>query len=357
MTQPVIVNTRFLSQPVTGMQRVAIEFCRQLKARLPDVRFVAPHNIMHPELAAELAVEIVGRRKGILWEQFDFLRYLRRLGNPPAVNLCNTAPLGYRKQLVMVHDLSFRLHPEWFSAKLRALYGFMVPRAARAAAKLLTVSRYSAETLRAEYRLPADSVEVIYPGVSDAFRTAPAVAGPNPYGRFILAVSSLDPRKNFRGLIAAFHAARLPEVKLVIVGAAHSIFRDPQLNELVRENPSLIFTGYLSDTELINLYRHALFFAYPSFFEGFGLPPLEAMACGCPTLVSDTTSLPEVCGDASLYVNPADTDSIRAGLERLYTDPELRKRLITKGFERVRQFDWNEAGRQLTTLVREMAES
>ncbi|HHI02617.1 MAG TPA: glycosyltransferase family 1 protein, partial [candidate division Zixibacteria bacterium] len=116
-------------------------------------------------------------------------------------------------------------------------------------------------------------------------------------------------------------------------------------------DPSVILAGHLEDAELIGLYRNALLFVYPSLYEGFGLPPLEAMACGCPAVVSKTASLPEVCGDAAFYVDPYDTDDIARGMEALINDKALRQRLIQKGKEQARRYDWGLSARKMLDIL------
>lgn len=357
MSKPIIVNARFLTQHITGTQRVGIELSKRLKRILPNVRFVTPYDIVHPDIAAELGAEVIGRGRGYLWEQVELPAYLRQEGNPLLVNLGNTAPLWYPNKIVTLLDLSFHLHPEWFSKTFSLLYNFTSPRIARTARKVITISEYSLMDIVQHYGIAPSALELIYPSISDIFRNPPTSKGDNPYGNYILAVSSLDPRKNFKGLIQAFQLAKLPNTKLVIVGASHKVFADTDLKTLMQDDPSIVFTGYISDEQLVNLYQHAMLFAYPSYFEGFGIPPLEAMACGCPTLVSDTTSLPEVCGDASIYVSPSDVNSIKDGLIQACSDASLRQTLIKRGFERVKLYSWDESAQKLAALINRLQNS
>ncbi|MGA0559394.1 glycosyltransferase family 4 protein [Larkinella sp. VNQ87] len=350
----VVVNARFLTQPITGTQRVGIELGMRLRKLLPDITFLTPHNILQNDIANDLGATVYGRSKGYIWEQIEMPMYLRTQGSPLLLNLCNTAPIVYSNKIVTVLDLSFHRHPEWFSKKFSMLYNFTVPRIVKSAHKVLTISEYSLNDLHQFYHVPKSALDIIYPSISDIFRYPPAVKGENQYGKYILAVSSLDPRKNFKGLIQAFQQANFSDARLVIVGAAHKVFADTGLKELIENDPSIIFTGYVSDEQLVNLYQHALFFAYPSYFEGFGIPPLEAMSCGCATLVSDTTSLPEVCADASVYVDPYDIGSIRDGLIKLYSDENLRRSLVEKGRSRVEHFSWDRSAQKLAGIISEL---
>ena len=350
-----IVNVRFLSQPITGTQRYAIELCRCLKNILPQIRFVAPDNIIHKDIAKELDVQIIGRFKtGILWEQLELPLYLKRIGEPLLINLSNLAPIYYKNKLVTIHDLSFYLHPEWFSTKFVALHNAVVPKIARNAQRIITVSESSRKDIIKTFGINPDLISIVHPAVSKIFMNRQPLSSENKYGEYILSVSSKDPRKNFRGLIKAFKDGDFGLTKLLIVGSEDKAFANDDLKALVNNDPRIVFTGFVDDNELVELYRHAIFFAYTSFFEGFGIPPLEAMACGCPTLVSNTTSLPEVCGDASVYVDPYDIDSIRGGLITMLNDGELRADLIRKGYERLTNFDWQRSAQKLADIVKEL---
>lgn len=352
MSTPVFVNARFLTQPITGTQRYAIELCRGLKQLRPDITLIAPDNIVHKDLAEELDVQIIGRmRRGIFWEQVELPFLLRQRGNPLLVNLCNLAPIAYHNNIVTVLDLSFKLHPEWFSRQFALLYNFFVPRELAGAQRVITISENSKQDIAKHYGVPLSKIDIVYPSVPTVFTEAPTQKQPNLRGSYILAVSSIDPRKNFAGLIKAFKAVNFGETKLLIVGTEHKVFADNQIKELVAGDPRIVFTGYVSDTDLIGLYQNAVLFAYPSFFEGFGIPPLEAMACGCPTLVSNTTSLPEVCGDASIYVDPYDVADMTERINYLLTNEQTRQNLIKLGYERVAHFNLSKSVSHLISII------
>ena len=152
-------------------------------------------------------------------------------------------------------------------------------------------------------------------------------------------------------MILGFKQAKLAGLKLLIVGAGSKVFNDPRLKELVQGEQDIIFTGYLPDAELVGVYSNALVFVYPSLYEGFGIPPLEAMHCGCPTIVSDTSSLPEVCADASYFVNPEKPEEIAAALKILSGDEKLRKNLIQKGYARDKEFNWKNSAEKLAGII------
>ncbi|MGA2959030.1 MAG: glycosyltransferase family 1 protein [Thermodesulfobacteriota bacterium] len=177
--------------------------------------------------------------------------------------------------------------------------------------------------------------------------------------KFILSVGSIEPRKNLRNLLRAYQelgGSIRREYKIVLVG-----FKGWENKEIMKMIQSLegdvYYPGYVPEDDLGKFYNLAHLFAYPSFYEGFGLPPLEAMACGCPVIVSNTSSLPEVCGDAALYVNPHDITSIREGMERLLTDDPFRKQLTLKGFERASRFGWEKSAKEHLKLFEEICPS
>ncbi|WP_169336203.1 glycosyltransferase family 4 protein [Pontibacter roseus] len=351
---PVVINARFLTQPITGVQRFAVELCLRLKELLPEVVFVAPRGVVHPEIGERLGVMELGKLAGHLWEQLELPLILRRMGSPLLVNLCNTAPILYSNKVVCIHDLAFLVNPSWFSKSFAGFYKMLIPRVAKSSRKILTVSEYSKGTIVEYLAVPANKIEVVYNAVSEATFSATGIAG-NKYGNYVLVVGSLDPRKNLKTLVSAFNASGLQDTKLVIAGGSSSIFNDPEFKEQLMGNPSIVLTGYLSDEELRAAYRHAKLFVYPSLFEGFGLPPLEAMYCGCATMVSNTTSLPEVCADASYYVNPTQPAEIAHAIRLLLEDVPLRQSLVEKGFARSREFSWEKSAQRLKQILESLS--
>jgi len=345
-----IINSRFLTQRITGTQRTAIEISLHLRELMPNVLFVSPKNIHHTKIANKLNTKTIGISVGHLWEQIDLPLYLRKLGNPLLLNLVNTAPLLYRNQIVTIHDLAFLRHPEWFSKKFYLFYRTLIPKIAKRAKKIVTVSNFSKKEIINLLNIPSQKVEVVYNGISREFFLNPSLKREN----FILAVSSLDPRKNFENLILAFKKLNLKKYKLLIVGSRNKVFSNTKIQKLVKEISNIEFTGYVSDEELIRLYQKAKLFVYPSLYEGFGLPPLEAMACGTPVVVSSVASLPEVCGDATYYVNPYDVNDIARGIETVLKDELLQKELIQKGLKRVKLFSWEKSAKKLLKIIEEV---
>jgi glycosyltransferase involved in cell wall biosynthesis len=179
---------------------------------------------------------------------------------------------------------------------------------------------------------------------------------------FILFVGNVKPHKNIRGLMEAFKIVRqsgLAEMRLVIVGkkegfitADRETFLMLDADAELRQN--IQFTGYVESEDLPALYNHAALFVFPSFYEGFGLPPLEAMACGCPVVASKAASIPEVCGDAAYYVDPSNVESIAQGISEVLTNRHLREGLTAKGRERIKRFSWEQAAQEHIRVLDEV---
>lgn len=259
--------------------------------------------------------------------------------------------------VVTVHDISYRLYPETFSLRDRLLLSLAVPRSMRRAARVITDSEAARRDIIRHYRLPGAKVAAIPLAAGEQFRegiapeTVAAVrARYRLPERFILAVGNLQPRKNLRRLIDAYAALRTShpvDCHLVLVGQPY--WRHAELARVITMHgleERVITTGYVADEDLPAIYRAATIFAYPSIYEGFGLPPLEAMACGTAVVTSNTSSLPEVIGEAGLLVDPFDTGAIAAALRRLLDDADLRERLRKAGLRRAADFSWREVARR-----------
>jgi glycosyltransferase involved in cell wall biosynthesis len=256
--------------------------------------------------------------------------------------------------VLTVHDVSYRIFPEFFSPRVRLLLGLLVGPSVRRAAAVITVSECARQDIIRFYRVSPRRVVV-----------TPEAAGPQytpqPVGekervrvlyslpqRYVLAVGNVQPRKNLPRLIEAFGVLvqDSPDVDLIIAG--RSAWRGSEVEAVVTRlglDERVRFTGYVPDTDLPALYSGATLFCYPSLYEGFGLPPLEAMACGTPVITSNVASLPEVVGDAGVMVDPTSVRDIAAALRRLLTNEEARREYQIKGLGRAAQFSWERTAR------------
>lgn len=333
-----MINGRFLTQQLTGVQRFAFEMTTQLSAKISVTVLVPASATIHPSYSITgLKIVRTGWLKGHFWEQFSLYFYMLGTKNALLLNFCNSAPLLYRNKMSTIHDISVLRHPEWFNKKFVLLYQLLLPLMVKTSEKIITVSNFSATEISSYFKISRDKLWVIYNGfAAREGHTAPLIKKPYSY---MLAVSSLEPRKNFSRLMEAFALANLPDIKLLLVGAAGKVFNNKEKLVAVQEN--VLFTGYVPDDELVDLYKGALCFIYPSLYEGFGLPPLEAMGYGCPVIISRIESLTEVCGEAASYIDPLNIQSMVAAMKSIYANKEGRQEWIEKGLKRAQLFNWN----------------
>ena len=257
-------------------------------------------------------------------------------------------PLSWRGPLVFtVHDL-IHLDVREESSCFKTLYYNSVVRPAMfRARKVLTVSEYSRQRLLEWSRVAPEQVVVVGNGVDAAFSPQGTVHQPGyPY---ILYVRNTKPHKNLVGLLRAFALIDMPDVRLVLSGTAD----DDTCHEALRLGilKRVVFAGRIPESELPAYYRGATVVTMPSLYEGFGLPPLEGMACGVPVVVSNSTSLPEVVGDAGLLVDPRSAESIADGLTRALSDTALRQQMRERGLERAKLFNWDDVGSRVRAAL------
>ena len=258
-----------------------------------------------------------------------------------------------------IHDLSFEHLPETFNKRSLRQMRLTIRNSARTAAHIITASNFSRDDIVKTYKVKPERVTVTplapsssFKPVHDAVRVEQVLGRYGIAGDYILTVGSIQPRKNLPRLINAyaklFRERRFENLpRLVVAGKRAWLYRETLAaasSTTVRDQ--IIFTGYVPDEDLSVLYSAAKCFIYPSFFEGFGLPPLEAMRCGTPTITGDQTCLPEVVGDGALLVNPFDEQSILEGIVNVLCDDRLRAQLREKGIKRAGSFDWKKTAQQ-----------
>lgn len=268
-------------------------------------------------------------------------------------------PLRPRRTLVTVHDLGYLHFPQAHRALDRLYLDLSTRWNARAAGHILADSQATKTDLIRACGTPAEKISVVYPGLDESLRRVDdPTAVKARYGiaaDYILYLGTLQPRKNLARLVDAFALLSNPDVQLVIAGRKgwlyDEIFARVQAHGLAER---VVFTGYLPDADRPALLSGARLFAFPSLYEGFGFPVLEAMRCGVPVVCADTSSLPEIAGDAALLVDPLDTGALAAALARLLSDEPLRARLIARGYAQTECFSWDRAARQVMAIIEEM---
>ena len=275
-----------------------------------------------------------------------------------------TAPLSPGcKKIITFHDLSFERYPQFFSWRKRLWQKFLMEarREAEEADKIIAVSQSTKDDLINLYGIESKKIKVIYSGVGKQFRpikkrsaTPKLKKKYNLPGEFILYFGTIEPRKNLIGLIKAFELLRdKHSIKLVVAGTKGWLYQDIfKAAQESKYSQDIIFTGFIEEADKPALYNLAQLFVYPSFFEGFGFPPLEAMACGLSTIVSHTSSLPEVVGQGALMIDPYNIDELAWAMETALTDSNLREQLIKKGIEQAKKFSWPKCARETLKIIR-----
>lgn len=338
---------------MTGVQRFAEEISLQIEYMRDDVILLVPDvkAIKKQSLLKRFNIEEVPGLNGHLWEQITLPLYLLRRKSPLLINLGNTAPVFYSHQVVTHHDITYLKYPKSFPFSFRLLYRIISPLMIRNSKQVVTVSQFSRSEISSQYRCQEEKIKIIYNAVSDLFEPTKEVTSEPDKERYLLAVSSTNYHKNFHGLIDAFSDANL-DIDLKIIGDSADVF---STLDLKRNHPRIHFVGRVNDDELVKLYQHATAFVFPSFYEGFGIPPLEAQACGCPVISSNTASMPEVLGESVLYFNPESKREIINSLSLIVSDVELRAQLVEKGFKNKERFSWGESASKLNDIIRNVS--
>jgi len=283
----------------------------------------------------------------------------------------NTGPLYLPRSIALVvtiHDVMYLLpanvlppSPSLYQWLGRIYRRLVVPRVARRATAIITVSNHSQQDIVQYLGIPPEHVFVIYEALGHAFYPSPneekiekAKWRYRIQSQFVLALGGLDPRKNTNRILQAFKdfsKRSKNDYQLVIVGLPRSgqrLFSRTAMEIGIAEQT--VFTGFVAEEDLVALYNGADVFLYPSLYEGFGLPVLEAMACGTPVIASTAGSIPEIAGEAALLIEPKDVEALASAIEQVITDQALRQELIARGLEHVKKFSWDKAARELLTV-------
>ena len=345
--EPIFLNGRFLAQPVSGVQRYGREIVRALDRRpnAADYVLLAPSDAAPFDLASIPIRRLPG--SGHVWEQ-TVLAHAARRG--ALLSLGGSGPVLHPRQTVVIHDAAVFRHPEHFRPGY-ALAHRLLGRALARRATLATVSRFSRAELSAVLGTPADAIAIAPNGADHFARLTPDLDAAARLGLdrrpFFVALGNLAPNKNIPTMIRALTRIADPDVRLVLVGGQDA----KVFSRLHADDPRIIFAGRLDDAAVAGLLRQARALIFPSLYEGFGIPPLEAFAQGCPVLASNIPAVHEVCGPAALYFAPHDDAALAALMMAsldLPADPQWRA--IAR--QRVAAYSWDASAAVLDALVR-----
>ena len=353
MPDNIYINAKFLTQRITGVQRFAFEISQELIKIYPKIIFVVPNHVQNINYHSKFNIVSCGVNKGNLWEQIDLIMFLKKRGNPLLLNLTNSAPLLYKNKIVTIHDLSFEQDPKWFSFRFRTLYKFLVPRNIKRAKLVLTVSNFSKKELIRYYKVNIDKIKVVYNSFN---KQKFYINNSKKYEEeYLLMTFSLSPRKNILNALKAYCLLKT-DVKLYIAGSPDKNLGNLKIEKEYLNNRKITFLGYVDDNNLLNLYNNALGFVYPSLYEGFGLPPIEAQACGCPCIVSDIPVLREVYKESTLYFNPKDPLDISDKMRKLIFNKKIREELVDMGLDNCRKYDWSRSAKIVIESINKLSD-
>ncbi|WP_296039784.1 glycosyltransferase family 1 protein [uncultured Agrobacterium sp.] len=351
----VFINGRFLTQKTSGVQRFARAIVTALDKRLAEQAAKDDWIILTPEgVVEELPLQTIEQRtvgglSGHVWEQTNLYAAARR---GRLLNLCNSGPVLHPRAVTVIHDAMIFRTPENFSRKYRMAHGTLGRVLARRG-RIATVSDFSKRELEAT--IGARDVAVVH---NSSEHMAAIGKDESVIARlgldeqpFLLFVGSPTPNKNIGRAIEAIRMMGPRAPKFVVVGAAASSVFQAGTDVVRPEDDKVIFTGRLSDEEIAALYSRATALFFPSLYEGFGIPPLEAMFLGCPVLSSNIAPAREVCGDAALFFDPLRPEDMVRAVDELLQSPEGRVSMIEKGYRRAAGFSWDMSAKRLVDII------
>lgn len=347
------INVRFLGRPLTGVERVAIEMLRALSRQVNELgqfilpnqeiiqfKLIAPKSVVIKDLELKIPLEKKGLGSGHLWEQGPLLWETR---GDHLISFCNTGPIFKRQQIIFIHDAQVFAIPGNFHWKFRYWYRVMHYLISRFSKSVITNSNFSKHEIVKYLGISPEKITPVGLGCDHVHSRNSGVDVLTKFGisskKYIFAVSSLNPNKNFALLIKALEILGVDAPLCVVSGQRlDSIFSGTSIDSF-----NIQYIGYVSDADLYALYSNSLCLVYPSFYEGFGLPPVEAMALGSPVITSNTSVMPEVCGDAVLYCDPHNPESLAQCIRQIVQDTVLSNSLIHRGVQRAKLFTWDQS--------------
>lgn len=333
------INTRILSKRTTGVQR----YLKKIINNHSGFDTVCDNRYFQGHIWEQALLPNLLSKSDVLWSP------------------SNTGPLYCKAaHVVTIHDFATLDHPEWTSRKFSTFYRFLLPKLVKRCDAIIAISEYTKSRIMYHSNVCEDKIHVIRNGVDEEFFDKPSIDDSLvlskyyiPTKRYVLSVSSIEPRKNLKSLLLAWNKIVNvidDDIYLILVGVSNpKIFADLNLTNLP---PRVHFTGFVDDNDLSVIYHNALLFCYVSFYEGFGLPPLEAMAAGVPVITSNATSIPEVVGDKAVTLSPDAIDDIAENIINILGDESLRTRMGLAGISHAKNFSWNDTATRTFELLK-----
>ncbi|MEM9435148.1 MAG: glycosyltransferase family 1 protein [Pseudomonadota bacterium] len=354
---PIYFNMRFLTQPLSGMQRYAEELLFALDQQVSQTRnrndvalvgLVPPGKMRHRDWKA-IKIRRIGSLTGHAWEQWDL--YLGSRGGK-LVSLAGSGPLLHSRQILAVHDANLAINPQYYSPTYRVLHGILRPILIKKAVSLVTVSDFSLSELSSAYDVNRDRFHVIHDSAEHIITVPPDLSVLERNGltkdSYVLCVGNLSPNKNIPLAIGAFRALRRTDIQLAVVGSNPRALAATQ----IPNEPWLRMLGRVTDGELRALYANAVAFVFPSVYEGFGVPPLEALTLGCPVVSSDSSAMPEILGDAVHFFKCGDVaDCAERMQDALTLSPNEKYKMCEKGVARAALYSWKASAKKLAKVL------
>jgi glycosyltransferase involved in cell wall biosynthesis len=368
----IAVNTRLLLKgKLEGIGWFTFETLKRMTQNHPEHEFIFifdrpfDRDFIFADNVTPVVVGPPARHPFLFWLWFDFS--IPRILKKYKADLF-LSPDGYLSlrtrvpQLAVIHDINFVHRPDDLPWLIEKYYNYFFPRFARIATRIATVSFYSKEDIARSFKISYDKIDVVYDGINQIFEPlsekekATVRKKYTDGAEYFLFVGALHPRKNVSGLLNAFDAFKIDtdnNIKLIIVGGEmHKTGDIFETFDNMRYKNDVIFTGRVATNVLHDIFGAALALTFVPFFEGFGIPVVEAMTAGVPVICSNTTSIPEVGGNAVIYADPMKIDQITTAMIKLASDKDLRQELIEKGFEQKKKFSWDETAHLLWESVK-----
>ena len=368
----VAVNTRLLiKNELEGIGRFSYEILKELCAKNPEIhfdfifdrpfskKFIFNKNVTGHVLSPRTRHPFLW----YYWFEIKMPKFLKKLKSDVFLSLDGFISISTEiKQIAVIHDINFEHYPENLPFFYRKYYKLFFPKYAKKAKSIITVSDYSKNDIATTYKVKKNKIHVIYNGVNNSFKPINEIKKKkikNKYASgidYFIFIGSIHKRKNIANLLKGFNLYKSKTkstTKLLIVGKKRWWSRE--MKKTYENNDyknDILFTGYLKEDALPKVLASAKGLCFPSLFEGFGLPIAEAMKCGVPVITSNTSSMPEICGDAGIKIDPNNINEIANAINTVETNQSIREKLIKLGLKRSKVFDWSIASNQLSEILK-----